>query len=110
MNKLRKVFMPTPREEIEQLENILNNFCLEDRLCNTCIHYVPTSAYTPGFVTDFGDCKEGFNVCEFIHEGCLFYQYNSAPADMLKNRIDELKSFEKIYRGGHQCQRIKLKD
>jgi len=62
VNKLRRVFCPTPEEEREDFRNlaaiIRNN--IKNRVCGTCVHYITVPGYHPGFVTGADeDCDTG---------------------------------------------------
>lgn len=88
MNKLRRIFNPTPEEEREDYRKyaaILRER-IKNRVCSTCIHYIAIPGYHPGFVTGADeDCDTGrcpIQTCE---------EYKLDPKE-----VDELHRIENL--------------
>lgn len=70
MNRLRRVFNPTPTEQHKDMlryTNIVHEL-IEQKSCSTCIHYVIIPGFHPGFVTGAdAECSTGrcpIDICE----------------------------------------------
>lgn len=82
MNKLRRVFCPTPEEDREDYRHLaaIIRDCIKRRACCTCVHYVEVPGYHPGFVTGGDeDCDTGR--CPI--ETCEEYKLNPEELDKL---------------------------
>lgn len=93
-NRLREIFDPTPEEQIEMYEKLLQLHKEQIGQCSTCVHYIPTSL--PGFVTDYGKCRANSvlftkKVTDQKEIGCFFYMEETKYINNLKKLIDELK-------------------
>lgn len=77
MNKLRRLFNPTPEEKEEDLRSYKKFIqkLIDDRACCTCNHYEPAP--------DVPGCSSSCSYCNIMHitspqETCLFYSLNEA--------------------------------
>ena len=73
-NKLRRIFAPTPEEELEDLEKLkgVSERAYREKWCSTCVDYIPVPDNLPGVVSAYPDCKRG----GIATKTCLFYNVN----------------------------------
>ena len=57
-NRIRRIFSPTPKEEIKDLNRILDVRKEQIGKYSTCVHYKGSDL--PGYWTDYGNCKKEF--------------------------------------------------
>lgn len=98
MFDFRKIFSPTADEQIEQYEQLLALHNKHIGYCSACAHY--KLSQMPGFVEDHGDCDLMLpcfsrKVVSQEHIDCLYYKENTAQAERLKQKIENLKK-EKV--------------
>lgn len=81
-NKLRRIFAPTPEEELEDLEKYkrFSERAYQEKSCSTCVEYIPVPDDLPGVVSAYPDCKRG----GLAIKTCLFYN-----VDENKRKSDE---------------------
>jgi len=83
MNRLRRIFDPTPAEQYEdklRCANIVREL-IEQRNCSTCIHYVVIPGFHPGFVTGADEeCCKGR--CPI--DSCESYRLNPLHTKLLQ--------------------------
>lgn len=94
MNKLRRLFCPTPEEEIEDLNRIILMHNEQISCCSTCGNYEGSTM--PGFVTDYGRCKVNSSVfiTKILNERtttCDKYVENVSVVEEIKKRIQNLR-------------------
>lgn len=56
-NKIRRIFCPTPEEELEDVEKIAEIREALKGTCSACIHHEESDL--PGYFTDYGRCRVG---------------------------------------------------
>lgn len=73
-NKLRRIFAPTPEEELKDLEKLksVSERAYREKWCSTCVNYIPVPDDLPGVVSAYPDCKLG----GLATKTCLFYIVN----------------------------------
>ena len=73
-NKLRRIFAPTPEEELEDLEKLkgVSERAYWEKWCSTCVDYIHVPDNLPGVVSAYPDCKRG----GIATKTCLFYNVN----------------------------------
>ena len=94
MCSFRKVFFPTPDEEVEMCREAIRIHEEQIGKCSTCINMEPSTE--PGFVTDYGACmknKKFFpeKVCGLADCECSAHKENCAEVDGVRKRLEELK-------------------
>ena len=99
MNKLHKIFYPSPEEEIAFYERIIELHNEQIGRCSTCVHYIHTDPRLPGFVTDYGGCKLDKDiftakVCSIDDMECDGYIRNIEFIETIEQRIERLKGRE----------------
>lgn len=92
MASFRRVFSPTPEEQILDLEMLLQLHMDQIGHCSTCENLIPGDM--PGFVTDYGSCRVGSlifaeKVCGLRDEVCPMYKEVSVA--QIKREIEHLK-------------------
>ena len=94
-----RVFNPTIKEQIEDLETALriHNEAIKKKWCSTCKHWKAPPDNLPGFVENHGDC-------DFYHVvdatlNCSDYEIDEIGEAQeyrkIKNEIDRLKRLSK---------------
>lgn len=95
-NKLRDLFDPPDDVLLKQYTEILEIMLKNTNECITCIHYQEPDPYLPGFVTDYGECKEHVDIFEDkvsdrekrIH--CDAYEENFESIRKMKEAIEKI--------------------
>lgn len=95
-NKLRDLFDPPDDVLLEQYMWILELMLKNTNECISCIHYKEPDPYLPGFVTDYGDCKEHVDVFEDKvldrgnHVSCETYEEDFERIRDMKEAIEAI--------------------
>ena len=95
MVDFNRVFNPTIKEQIENLETALriHNEAIKKRWCSTCKHWKAPPDNLPGFVENHGDCT--FNHTVDLTPKCADYEINKDDEEQerqrIKNELDRLK-------------------
>lgn len=92
MGSFRRVFHPTPEEQIRDYEMLLALHTAQIGFCSTCANHIPSNM--PGFVTDYGECRAGVQnfaekVCGLEQLPCQ--QYIEESIEPILREIDRLK-------------------
>lgn len=88
----RRTFLPTPEEQIQDLEMILKLHTEQIGHCSTCKNHI--SSDMPGIVTDYGSCNVDSpvfaeKVCGLSEETCPLYMEESV--EPIKREIECIK-------------------
>lgn len=86
-NKLRRVFCPTPEEELEDMNLVkrVAEKAYREKWCSFCKQYIPIPDNLPGFVTAFPECKLG----GLATQTCLFYDADGKKYEQTMARYKE---------------------
>ena len=92
IESFRRVFAPTPEEQIRDCEMLLELHTAQIGFCSTCANHIPSNM--PGFVTDYGECRAGSSnfaakVCSLEQLPCQ--QYSEEPVEPILREIERLK-------------------
>ena len=92
MGSFRRVFHPTPEEQIRDYEMLLALHIAQIGFCSTCANHIPSNM--PGFVTDYGECRAGIQnfaekVCGLEQLPCQ--QYIEESIEPILREIERLK-------------------
>ena len=92
MASFRRTFLPTPEEQIHDLEMVLRLHTEQIGYCSTCENYIASNM--PGFVTDYGNCRVDSPVfaekmCGIKDEKCSLYAEKSV--EPIKEEIERIK-------------------
>ena len=88
----RRTFLPTPEEQIQDLEMILKLHTEQIGHCSTCKNHI--SSDMPGIVTDYGSCNVdspvfAAKVCGLRENTCPLYIEESV--EPIKREIERIK-------------------
>ena len=88
----RRTFLPTPEEQIEDLEMVLRFHTEHIGHCSTCKNHI--SSDMPGIVTDYGSCNVdspvfSAKVCGLRENTCPLYIEESV--EPIKREIERIK-------------------
>ena len=88
----RRTFLPTPEEQIEDLEMVLRFHTEQIGHCSTCKNHI--SSDMPGIVTDYGSCNVdspafSAKVCGLRENTCPLYIEESV--EPIKREIERIK-------------------
>lgn len=88
----RRTFLPTPEEQIQDLEMILKLHTEQIGYCSTCKNHI--SSDMPGIVTDYGSCNVdspvfAAKVCGLRENTCPLYIEESV--EPIKREIGRIK-------------------
>ena len=88
----RRTFLPTPEEQIEDLEMVLRFHTEQIGHCSTCKNHI--SSDMPGSVTDYGSCNVespvfAAKVCGLRENTCPLYIEESV--EPIKREIERIK-------------------
>lgn len=88
----RRTFLPTPEEQIEDLEMVLRFHTEQIGHCSTCKNHI--SSDMPGIVTDYGSCNVdspvfAAKVCGLRENTCPLYIEESV--EPIKREIERIK-------------------
>ena len=92
MASFRRTFLPTPEEQIQDLEMVLRLHTEQIGHCSTCKNHI--SSDMPGIVTDYGSCKAdspvfAAKVCGLKDGSCPLYAEKSV--EPIKREIESIK-------------------
>lgn len=93
----RRIFHPTKEEQINDLEMLLKRHEEQIGHCTTCKKHI--SSHEPGFVTDFGKCKNHSTIfaqkaCGLTDAHCPLYEEDVEEVVAIKRSILELRQLE----------------
>ena len=94
-NSLRRIFNPTPKEELELLKKAItaHDEAKADKRCSTCSKWIPPPDDLQGFVEDHGQCYDGYAV-DLIKDCQGYIQADIPPGILII--IERIKELERI--------------